>query len=268
MALLHSYKHHHKIVIAYDGSGLYGWQKTFEGPSVQEALETVIQKITGEPISVEGCSRTDRGVHALAQVASFSTHKPIASYARFQRGINALLPPAIRLREASSVEASFHPGLSAFGKEYIYYVCQGPVQLPQHRLYSWHVPYELDLELMQKAASFFIGEHDFAAFTNTKKNEEYDSTIRRLDAFTIKLKDPQRLEFSLLGNQFLYKMVRNLVGTVIYIGRGKIALEELPLILQKKDRRLAGVTAPACGLWLKEIYYKEYVTEKRSLLVS
>lgn len=265
MASSNSYVH--RLHIAYDGTAFYGWQKTTEGPSIQESLETAVSLLTKENVLVEGCSRTDRGVHAKEQVASFRTNKAL-NYKSFQKSLNALLPPSIRVLSLTGEESSFHPGLHAVSKEYNYFVCLGPYQLPHNRLYSWHYPYELDLNLMKQAASFFLGQHDFAAFTNVKKNEEYDSTVRHLMAFDILVLEEKRLQFRLIGNHFLYKMARNLVGTVIYIGRGKIALEDLPTILQKKDRTLAGITAPACGLWLKQINYRDYDAEKRPLLVS
>lgn len=262
MASSHSYNH--KLLLTYDGSAFFGWQKTKEGPSIQETVEEAAEIILREPISLTGASRTDRGVHAVGQVVAFQSHNPITSYATFQKGLNALLPLTIRVLKAEKAALDFHPTLEALTKEYRYYICQKG--LPHHLLYSWHYPYALDLDKMKEAAAYFLGEHDFAAFTNVKKNERYDNTVRRLDQFDII--EGERLEMRLVGNHFLYKMVRNLVGTVVYVGRGKIALEELPLILHQKERRLAGITAPASGLWLHHIHYRDYVTEKRPLLVS
>lgn len=264
MASSNSYAH--KLTLAYDGTNLFGWQKTKEGPSVQEAVEEALAVLLRAKVTVEGCSRTDRGVHAEGQVASFVTTKSLANTYSLLRGMNALLPPTIRVLAVDEVPASFHPALDASLKEYRYSISQGSYALPHSRLYSWHCPYELDLDAMREAAAFFCGTHDFAAFTNSKKNEVYESTIRHLKSFEIHA--GALLEMRLVGNHFLYKMVRNLVGTVVYVGRGKIALEELPLILQSKDRRRSGITAPAHGLTLRQIYYGDYVTEKRSLLVS
>ncbi len=245
----------HKILVSYDGTLFYGWQKTAAGPSIQGSLEKALHTITGEVIPVEGCSRTDRGVHALGQVASFSTLLPITCYKKFQKSLNSLLPKEIHVRHLEEASSEFHPGLDALSKEYTYYICTSPQQLPEHRLYSWHVAYPLDLSLMQEAASLLKGCQDFESFTNKRADKKYTSTVRHLETFKIENLPGERLQIKLIGNHFLYKMARNLVGTVIYIGRGKIALEDLSSILQKKERLKAGITAPACGLWLTNIIY-------------
>jgi tRNA pseudouridine38-40 synthase len=250
MASSNSYAH--KLILAYDGTDLYGWQRTQEGLSVQESLEKALATLLQEEVTTEAASRTDRGVHALAQVVAFTTSKEITYYS-FLKGLNALLPPTIRVLSIESVPLTFHPTLDALTKEYSYHMCNSRLQLPTKRFYSWHVPYALDVDKMREAAHRLQGEHDFAAFTNLRKNEIYDSTIRRLDLFEIS----DTLEMRLVGPSFLYKMVRNLVGTVVYVGRGKIALEELPQILHNKDRRQAGIAAPAHGLRLKKIHYAQ-----------
>lgn len=253
MALSSSYVH--KILLSYEGTFFYGWQKTASGPSIQESLEKALCVITGETTTVEGCSRTDRGVHALGQVASFSTFLPITCYIKFQKSLNSLLPKTISIRHIEEARQDFHPGLDALSKEYTYYICTSQQQLPEYRLYSWHSTYPLNLFLMQEAGRLLTGTHDFASFTNKRADKKYTDTIRRLDSCRVESLPGERLQITLIGNHFLYKMARNLVGTVFYIGRGKIALNDLSALLQKKEQLHVGITAPACGLWLANIIY-------------
>lgn len=244
-----------KLTLAYDGTDFFGWQKTPMGPSIEGTLEQAIRQILQEPANLQAASRTDAGVHAQGQIVNFHTTKENLALKKLCIGINALLPKTISVLNAEEMPAAFHPTLDCTGKEYHYDVCLGMAQLPQFRLYSWHCPYYLDLSQMRQAAQFFLGKHDFSAFCNVKKNEKYLDHTRIIEKIeTIELPE-NRLRFRITGNHFLYKMVRNIVGTLVYVGRGKLQVEEIPKILESVDRTQAGVTAPAHGLMLYKVLY-------------
>lgn len=233
----------HKAIISYDGTHYLGWQKTQEGPSIQEELEKAIFHICGEKVLPEAASRTDRGVHAQGQVIQFSLNG-MKEPNKLLLGLNAVLPSDIRIKSLERKE--FHPTLDARGKAYHYQICQGLAQDPTLRLYSWHFPYPLDRDKIDRASKDFLGTHDFSAFANEKEKDpictvesiSFDGTF-----------------FQIRGDRFLYKMVRNLVGTLVYIGCGKIPTDAIRSILAAKDRKLAGVTAPAHGLYLHQVFY-------------
>ena len=244
------------LKLAYDGSSFFGWQKTTSGNSIEGTLQTCLERILQESISLQDASRTDRGVHAEGQWVNFYTEKKM-SFGELQKGLNALLPTTIRVLSIYSAPLFFHPTLHAQKKEYHYHLCYGPLQLPNVRLYSLHVPYHLDIKKMVSASDHFLGEHDFSSFCNFRKNLHYKDKIRRIDSIEILNPHEGTLIFSLQGNHFLYKMVRNIVGTLIYVGRGKIGPETIPSLLDKRSRQVAGMTAPAHGLTLKKIYYPQ-----------
>ena len=238
-----------KLLLAYDGTRYLGWQKTRMGPSIQESLAKALTQITGEQILPEAASRTDRGVHAQGQVVAFSLHSP-PPLLQLQKGLNAVLPADIRVLELKPISAHFHPTLDAVGKEYHYQICLGEVQEPIHRLYSWHVYSPLDLQKMESAASDLLGTHDFTAFTNEIRNDPV-CTLKSI-AIT---PSGNRLQIAFRGNRFLYKMVRNLAGTLVYIGCGKLPPNCIPSLFASRDRKQAGMTAPAHGLYLHKVVY-------------
>lgn len=232
-----------KAILAYDGTHYFGWQKTISGPSIQQEIEKAIFQITQESVLPEAASRTDRGVHAKGQVVQFAIAKEIEP-SRLLKALNAHLPHDIRILELGYQQ--FHPTLDAISKEYHYQICCEPVQDPTLRLYSWHFHHELNRQAMDLAAKNLIGTHDFSAFANEEEKDPIctvESIEFKGDHFVIK------------GNRFLYKMVRNLVGTLVYVGCGKIPTCQLPTILASRDRKLAGVTAPAHGLYLHQVNY-------------
>ncbi len=244
-----------KLTLAYDGSRYFGWQKTQEGPSIEEELQKAVEQIVQHAASLQAASRTDAGVHAMGQVVNFFTHKQLVDANKLRASLNSLLPKDIVVTAVEFVSPLFHPTLDSEGKEYRYFVCLGPVQLPHNRHTSWHVPYSPDLSAIRAAIPHLIGTHDFSAFCNAKKNSYYSDctrTIHRLDLMTF---DDQRLCFCIRGNRFLYKMVRNIVGLLIDVGKGKICSDSIPSILKSRSRPQAGVTAPACGLFLFEVFY-------------
>jgi tRNA pseudouridine38-40 synthase len=244
-----------KIKLAYDGTAYLGWQKTKMGPSIEQTLQEKIEQILQHPVRLQAASRTDAGVHAVGQIINFKTTKESLDLKKLALSLNSLLPKDLCVLEAECVHEDFHATLDCRGKEYHYTVCYGHTQLPMHRLYSWHFPHALNLEEMKKAAKDLVGEHDFAAFCNAKKSETYKDTIRHVKAIEIEEIADQRLLFKISGNHFLYKMVRNLVGTLIHIGCGKLKSQEITSILASGDRRQAGVTAPASGLALRHVFY-------------
>lgn len=245
------------LKLAYDGTAYLGWQATKKGPSIEEELKKALETILQCPIRLQATSRTDRGVHAWGQIANFMVEKIELLPAQIHRRLNRLLPQAISVLELWEAPSNFHPTLDCQGKEYHYFICNTPIQLPQYRLYSWHCHHDLDLGLMKEAASLLIGEHDFSAFCNVKKNANYSTMIRKLTKIELVSFSSQRLNIQIAGNHFLYKMVRNLVGTIVYIGNRKLPLNTLQTILTSKDRTLAGVTAPAHGLFLQKVFYTE-----------
>jgi tRNA pseudouridine38-40 synthase len=245
-----------KLTIAYDGTGYLGWQKTKEGPSIEETLQKVLERILQEPITLQAASRTDAGVHAQGQVVNFISQKSTLNCSRLCISLNSLLPKDVVAIEAQEAAEDYHPTLHCSGKIYHYWIDYGSYQLPQHRFYAWHLHHALDIPAMRQAAGMLRGRHDFSAFCNVKKNEDYSDHIRVVEDIAIIEHPNQRLQVIVSGNHFLYKMVRNIVGTVSYVGMCKLPLEVIPKILEGKDRTRAGVTAPAHGLTLYQITSK------------
>lgn len=226
------------------------------GPTVQGALREALRQILQEPVEPEAASRTDAGVHARAQSVVISTAQETLNLEKLRAGLHALLRPKIAATSARWVSESFHPSLSAVKKEYLYRITTGPTQLPFESELAWHLPYPLDLALMREAAGCFLGTHDFSALCNQKSQPSNDP-ICQLTAIEIVKRDEAALEMMVRGNRFLYKMVRNLVGTLAYVGCGKLSLAAAKQLLAKKDRTEAGITAPAHGLYLNEVIYSE-----------
>ncbi|HSX04404.1 MAG TPA: tRNA pseudouridine(38-40) synthase TruA [Rhabdochlamydiaceae bacterium] len=241
-----------KATVAYAGTHYLGFQKTKEGPSIEESLEKALAQILRKEVRIQAASRTDRGVHAQGQVIHFFTE--VENLSALKKSVQAVLPKDIALLSLEFASADFHPTLDCHSKEYHYFICNSPFQLPFYRDLSWHYPYSLDLELIRKAAKMLHGAHDFSAFSN-QKLEDPESGVREIYSLTAEALPQSRMQISVIGNRFLYKMVRTIVGTLVYIGQGKIPLESLPLILQSRDRTQAGVTAPAKGLFLHKVNY-------------
>ena len=244
-------------LIAYDGTAYYGFQKTKEGPSIEESLETILQQIFQHPISLQAASRTDRGVHAEGQVVDWNSPKDL-DCTQLNISLNQLLPPDIRvLNITNTVDISFHPTLDATSKHYLYCISNTPVQLPKERLTHWHIIPPLDTKLMQKASHSLIGTHDFKSFCNARKDLRYETTIRTITGITIEQRESE-ITVHMMGNAFLYKMARNIVGTLVYVGLQKIPIESLTELLEAKNRPGIGITAPAHGLFLKELLYVKW----------
>lgn len=237
-----------KLTLAYDGTDFLGWQDSKQGPSIESKLQYVLNQLLTHEVTLQAASRTDRGVHAEGQVVNFFTSHP--SPTDLLHPLNRLLPPAIRCTALEIAPPSFHPSLDVRSKTYIYRISACRYQAPKERLYSWHVPVPLDLPKMQLAAGQFIGTHDFSAFSN----EPSDHPLREITDITM-TKEGVELFITVTGNSFLYKMVRNIVGTLVDVGTGK--RENVKAILESRDRREAGVCAPAHGLTLSEVFYEK-----------
>lgn len=215
-------------------------------------LERSIYQILRKKVSLQAASRTDSGVHAERQVVNFFSDTPL-DLRRFLHGLNGTLPQDIRVLSVEEMPLDFHPTLHAKGKRYTYWICNTPTQLPFYRNLSWHFPYPCDLDKMRKGAENLLGTHDFSSFCNERTlwTRSPICTLQSIDIQRIN----QRISVTIEGDHFLYKMVRNLVGTLAYIGCGKIDLSDIPLILSSQKRNRAGITAPAQGLFLARVFY-------------
>ena len=242
-----------KMTISYDGTPYLGWQKNNAGPSIEECLQTALQQILQEDIFLSAASRTDAGVHAKGQVVHFLTTSSLCLH-KLQGSLNSLLDEAISVLKLEEAPIQFHSTLNCIKKEYWYHVCFGKVQNPFFRRTSWHFPHFLEFDDMQEAALNLLGEHDFSAFCNQRPSWNR-SVICNVKDLSILPLSKDRVRFIIFFFFFLYKMVRNLVGTLVYIGCSKLPLDQVSSFLMNKDRTQIGMTAPAHGLLLKKVYY-------------
>jgi tRNA pseudouridine38-40 synthase len=242
------------LLVAYDGTDYLGWQDNGQGRAVESELQRVIEQILQQSVVLQASSRTDAGVHAEGQIVNFLSRNPI-NLETFFIGLNSLLPKDIVVRRVWLAQEGFHPSLHNSGKEYHYHLCTAPVQLPLKRRYEWHFRATLNVDAMKEAAQLLTGTHDFRSFCNMRKGLNYDTFVRTITRLEIFEFPDFCYRFELQGNSFLYKMARNLVGTLVYVGCGKLALADVENILQSQDRRLAGITAPAHGLILKRVKF-------------
>jgi tRNA pseudouridine38-40 synthase len=241
-----------KLEIAYDGTAYCGWQLQPGKPTVERALNKALSDLLGEEIAVIGASRTDSGVHALGNVAVFDTENRIA-VEKIRGAVNQRLPEDIRVQSSEEVALDFHPRRVASIKTYEYRILNRKIALPTQRLYTTFIYYDLDVSLMQEAAKFFLGEHDFKSFCSIK-TQALD-TIRTIHQLEVS-KMGDIISITISGNGFLYNMVRIIVGTLLKVGRGTYPPEKIPDILAGRDRSLAGPTALAEGLMLVKIDYR------------
>jgi tRNA pseudouridine38-40 synthase len=254
-----------KLVVAYDGTAYEGWQVQKTGTGVQEKVEAALAKLFPTRPRLHSASRTDTGVHALGMVAHFEI--PAAKFKMSPRklalAINAWLPEDIRVLSAARAPKKFHARFDAAGKQYRYFVWNHPAMNPLLRHQAWQVTRPLDVKAMRAAAPRFLGRRDFKSFA-ASRNYEMASTVRRLTRCEVKKSGPL-LTFIIEGDGFLYKMCRGIVGTLVQIGLGKFPASEIRRMLAKKDRRVAGMTAPAQGLVLWKIFYgRSQESESRS----
>ena len=243
-----------KLLIEYDGTNYQGWQVQPRGPTIQGTLEEKLRLLTGEPIQLIGSGRTDSGVHALGQVAHFKTQSQMDVHS-IQRALNSLLPHDIVIQKIEEVEEGFHARRHSKSKLYEYRILNRNLCSAFHRGYVWHIPQKLNLKEMKEAAQYLIGEHDFSSFRSVGTPTR--TAVRKVIRAEWKRDREGFLCFKIEATGFLKQMVRAMVGTLVEVGRGRIRAAEFQEILDSKDRRKAGPTAPAQGLFLKEVKYTE-----------
>jgi tRNA pseudouridine38-40 synthase len=246
-----------KLTIAYDGTAYQGWQVQKTGVGVQQKVEEALSKIFPSVKRILSSSRTDTGVHALGMVADVDIPRSELKMPlrKLPLAVNAWLPDDIRIVSAQRVPADFHARFQATGKQYRYFVWNHMAMNPLLRQQAWHVPVKLNLAAMRSAAIRFLGRHDFRSFAATH-TYEIEDTVRRLTRCDIRRHGPL-LTFIIEGDGFLYKMCRGIVGTLVQLGRGKFGEAELKRMLAARDRRVAGMTAPAHGLVLWKVFYQK-----------
>lgn len=246
-----------KLTLAYDGTDFHGWQIQPQSKTIQGELADAIERITSERVLPQGSGRTDAGVHALAQVASFCLHSPIPGE-NLLLALNHTLPPAIRAISIEEVSADFHARHSAKAKTYEYRILRADICPPFLARYVHHHPYPLDEQAICAAAALVVGEHDFSSFAAVDP-ERGKETAELSNVRTIHLSQWQRqgdlFIYRVRGNGFLHHMVRNLVGTFLLVGKGSILPDSIPQILASRSRSTAGPTAPASGLFLVSVEY-------------
>ncbi len=252
--------HNIKLTLAYDGSDFHGWQIQPGQPTIQGALTDIVRKLTQEKLTVHGAGRTDAGVHALGQVAHFKTQSGLSA-GEFQRAFNALLPPSIRALAADEVGPDFHARWLALAKTYHYRIFRGGVVPPFERRYVLHYPYPLELPRMIEAARLFEGEHDFFSFAASTGSAEDDcerTTVRAIyRSELVASEESHTLTYVVRGRSFLRFMVRKMVGTLLEVGRGRLAPADLPALFERRDRSRSGPTVPPHGLYLVSVEYPD-----------
>ncbi len=264
-----------KITVAYDGTDFVGWQVQPNGPTLQVAIEKAIRKLTGEETIVTGSGRTDAGVHALGQVAAFSLENWKHPAIEFIRGLNRFLPESIVVLGSVEVHKEFHPIYDATGKRYRYQLLLGGPRNPFLYPYTWQLFYDLDFDAMDQAAKRLVGRQDFACFQASRSNRKTtvrdlracDVILRKSDSvlpvfppagtepYAANFKPVQRIDIEVEADGFLYNMVRNIVGSLILVGRGVRPPQWIDELIQSGDRKKAGQTAPPDGLFLLRVDY-------------
>jgi tRNA pseudouridine38-40 synthase len=244
-----------KLVIAYDGTRYQGWQTQKIGVGVQQHVEAAVRRLFPNATGVRGSSRTDTGVHALGMVAHVEIPRTewMMKTRKLALALNAFLPLDIRVMSAARAKPDFHARFQARGKQYRYLVWNHPASNPLERFRAWHVPGPLNLADMRAAAALFVGKHDFQSMT-ANSGHERKTTVRTVTRCEIK-KQGRMFTFIIEGDGFLYKMCRGIVGTLVQVGKGKFNASDVSHMLVARDRRAAGMTAPAHGLVLWKVFY-------------
>jgi len=240
-----------RLTVAYDGTNYHGWQRQPNATTVEETLKTAIERILDHDVKIIGGARTDTGVHAMGQVINFETIKTI-DHTSLSRGLNSMLPRDIRIREAHDADPAFHARYSARSKIYVYCILSQRHNSPFLTRYVLHDPHPLNLALMRRSAKILMGEHDFSAFK--KKDELYRNPVREVKRIGVATRGSV-IYVIIEATGFLRYMVRNIVGTLLLVGHDRINPADFEAILESRDREKAGPTAPAHGLFLREIKY-------------
>lgn len=240
------------VTISYDGRQFHGWQIQQNAVTVQEIFQNALQKIIGNDFDVKGCSRTDSGVHANMYCISVKTSHPILPQ-RLKAALNRWLPKSVAVLECIEKELDFHARYSCKSKEYIYKIWNSEVRNPFLDGYALHYRYPIDEKLLHTASQAFVGTHDFTSFCTLDSREKGDMT-RTVKSFSV-TRDKELVTMRVEADGFLYNMVRIMVGTLLRVQQGKINPDEIPAIIEKKDRKFAGPTAQPCGLYLNKVNY-------------
>ena len=253
-----------RLILAYDGADFAGWQVQPGRTTVQGALASAIGRLSGENVLPQGSGRTDAGVHALAQVASFATASAIPPE-NWMRALNDILPPSIRVLEVTEAAPEFHARKAARAKTYRYRIHRGTICPPFLARYVWHYPYPLEESAIIAAASLVAGEHDFTSFAAVDAErvermaggDNSEPTVNNVRTIFSSnwARESEELIYTVRGSGFLHHMVRNLVGTFLLVGKGTVSHEDLSRILEARERTAAGPTAPASGLYLVRVEY-------------
>lgn len=240
-----------KLKIEYDGTKYHGWQYQPNAITIQGVMEGQIGRIVNEKVTLSASGRTDAGVHALNQVANFKTASMV-SCEDLTRGLNALLPPDIAIKDVAEVDDDFHSRFSATGKVYLYQVLNRSYPSALLSRYSWFIRYPMNIELMNEAVVHIVGKHDFSSFRASSCGAPHPVKEVRSAQFRM---EGALLLFEIEATGFLHHMVRNLTGTLVEVGMGRRTIGSFKELIEKKDRRLAGITAPPQGLFLKDVKY-------------
>ncbi len=241
-----------RLLIEYDGTHYHGWQRQIALPTVQETIETALDLMTGRKIRLTGSGRTDAGVHALGQTANFRCDTRLTAET-LHKGLNGLLPSDIVIRECREADSKFHARFDARSKTYQYRILNDPVGSAVGRQYHWHIRKTLDLNAMQQAATHLEGTRDFKSFEGAGSPRAH--TIRSVYRAEIQKPDDRFIVFEIQANGFLKFMVRNIVGTLVAVGLGRLSSNAVEALLQSRNRKMAGPTAPAHGLFLMNVQY-------------
>ena len=239
------------LTLSYDGTNYHGFQRQDNAITIQEVVEDAIKEVTGENVSVTGCSRTDAGVHAAEYVCNFKTKSRVPAD-KFCFALNSFMPEDVSCTASEEVQEEFHARYSAKSKTYTYSIYNHPHKNPILCRFSWHYPIKIDVEKMINAAKHIVGTHDFTAFMASGGQQK--TTVKTVNFIEI-TQEKGQIVISINADGFLYNMVRIIAGTLVYVGIGKIAEEDIPKIIESGDRTLAGITAPPDGLCLEKIYY-------------
>ena len=241
-----------KLVIEYDGTNYHGWQRQGHHVTIQGILEEKIGVFTRETVTVIGSGRTDAGVHALRQVAHVKIDGEV-DCGLFRYAVNAILPRDIVIKEVADVPLSFHARFGVTAKKYRYQIWNDPVPPAVYRRYFWYLPQALDVDRMREGAKYLLGTHDFQSFCGTgSKIKDYVRTIRRI---SLAREEREKILISITADGFMRHMVRNIVGTLVDVGKGKYLPHDVEIIRNARDRKKAGMTAPAQGLFLVDVCY-------------
>ncbi len=241
-----------RIIVEYDGTCYHGWQRQPNGITIQQVLEEAAGRIVNRPVKIVGSGRTDAGVHALNQVAHFQTESTLPA-CNLLRGINSLMPADIVIKDLADAEEGFHARYDARSKIYLYYLHNELIRSPLFDRYSWHVSGRLDVDRMRKAAEYLRGTHDFSSFCAA--GGDVIDHVRKVFGISLCRRAHGLISFLIEADGFLRYMVRNIVGTLVDAGSGKINPEDVRDILASQNRTAAGITAPPRGLFLKEVKY-------------